>query len=42
MNDPHDDESGRPTGFRRNLIRVLTVQVVTLVLLWLLQERFGR
>lgn len=27
-------------AFRRNLIRVTTVQVVTLVLLWLLQRHF--
>lgn len=27
--------------FRRTLIRVMTVQVVTLVLLWLLQRHFA-
>jgi hypothetical protein len=27
--------------FRRTLVRVMTVQVVTLVLLWLLQSRYG-
>jgi hypothetical protein len=26
--------------FRRTLVRVMTVQVVTLVLLWLLQQRY--
>ena len=26
--------------FRRNLVRVMSVQVVTLVLLWLLQRHF--
>ena len=26
---------------RRTLIRVLSVQVVTLALLWLMQQRFG-
>lgn len=26
--------------FRQNLLRVLTVQVITLVLLWLLQSHF--
>jgi len=28
------------TMFRRNLIRVLTVQVVSLLLLWALQARY--
>jgi hypothetical protein len=27
--------------FRRTLARVMTVQVVTLALLWLLQSRYG-
>lgn len=27
--------------FRTNLVRVLTIQVVTLVLLWLLQSHFS-
>jgi hypothetical protein len=27
--------------FRRNVIRVMAVQVITLLLLWLLQARFG-
>jgi hypothetical protein len=27
--------------FRRTLVRVLAVQVVTLLLLWLLQARYG-
>jgi hypothetical protein len=27
--------------FRRTLVRVLVVQVVTLLLLWLLQARYG-
>jgi len=27
--------------FRRTLVRVMAVQVVALVLLWLLQSRFG-
>lgn len=26
--------------FRRNLIRVMTVQVISLILLWLLQSRY--
>jgi hypothetical protein len=29
------------TSFRRTLARVLTVQVVTLLLLWLLQLRYA-
>ncbi len=29
------------TRFRRTLVRVMTVQVVTLILLWLLQSRYG-
>lgn len=28
------------TRFRRTLVRVMTVQVVTLLLLWLLQSRY--
>ena len=27
--------------FRRTLVRVMAVQVVTLILLWLLQARYG-
>ena len=27
--------------FRRNLVRVMSVQVVTLVALWLLQQRYA-
>jgi hypothetical protein len=29
-----------PTRFRRTLIKVMTVQLVALVLLWLLQTRY--
>jgi hypothetical protein len=36
--DPTPD-GGR---FRRTLIRVMSVQVVTLILLWLLQQRYAR
>ncbi|MEP7001571.1 MAG: hypothetical protein ABI969_13885 [bacterium] len=41
MTEPNDDS---PTAgrFRRTLVRVMSVQVVTLVLLWLLQHRFSR
>lgn len=38
-NDPTPDP-GR-AQFRRTLVRVMTVQVVTLVLLWLLQTRYA-
>jgi hypothetical protein len=31
----------RPTTFRRTLLQVMAVQVVALVLLWLLQARYG-
>lgn len=34
-----DEESGR---FRRTLVRVLSVQGVTLLLLWLLQAVYSR
>jgi hypothetical protein len=30
------------TRFRRTLVRVMTVQVITLILLWLLQQTFSR
>ncbi len=30
-----------PSSFRRTLVRVMAVQVVTLLLLWLLQSRFS-
>ena len=36
---PHDPQSGR--RFRRTLAMVMTVQVVTLVLLWMLQQHFS-
>ena len=41
MPQPPDDspDDGR---FRRNLLRVMSVQVVALVLLWLLQLRYSR
>lgn len=33
---------GRPTSrFRSTLVRVLAVQVVSLILLWALQARYG-
>lgn len=39
---PTETESARPRrGFRSTLIRVLAVQVVSLLLLWALQARYG-
>jgi hypothetical protein len=37
MTAPPTNDPGR---FRRNLVRVMSVQVVALVLLWLLQQRY--
>lgn len=36
---PRDPDDAR--RFRTNLVRVMSVQVVTLVLLWLLQQHFS-
>jgi len=36
--EPTNADAGR---FRITLVRVMAVQVVTLVLLWLLQSRYG-
>ena len=36
------DDSPDDGRFRRNLIRVMSVQVVALLLLWLLQHRYSR
>jgi hypothetical protein len=36
---PADAEEGR-RRFRRNLVRVMTVQVVSLIALWLVQRHF--
>ena len=36
MTHPDDDK----TRFRRTLIRVMSMQLATLILLWLLQTRF--
>ena len=35
------DESAGPSRFRTNLVRVMAVQVVTLIVLWLLQRHFS-
>lgn len=39
-----DNETERPVArptFRTTLLRVMAVQVITLILLWLLQSRYG-
>jgi hypothetical protein len=36
VTEPDDDR------LRRTFVRVMSVQAITLVLLWLLQQRFGR
>jgi hypothetical protein len=33
--------AAEPPTFRTTLLRVMTVQVVTLLVLWLLQRRYG-
>jgi len=38
---PTEAEAPQATSFRRTLVRVMIVQVVTLVLLWLLQMRYS-
>ena len=35
------DEPAAPSRFRTNLVRVMAVQVVTLIVLWLLQRHFS-
>ena len=36
-------DSNQPApSFRRNLLRVIGVQLLTLLVLWLLQSRYGR
>lgn len=40
MTNPPPAETPRHT-FRSNLVRVLAVQVVSLILLWILQTRYG-
>jgi len=39
---PPQQAPDRPPRFGTVLIRVLAVQIVTLLLLWLLQSRYGR
>lgn len=38
---PHEVIPRDAARFRRTLVRVLAVQVVTLVLLWLVQQRYS-
>jgi hypothetical protein len=40
MTPPTEPSKPATTKFRTTLIRVMTVQVVALVLLWLLQSRY--
>ena len=42
MTEPRDDQAPDNGHFRRTLVKVMSVQVVTLVLLWLLQQRYSR
>ena len=37
---PQDDRDGA-IRFRRNLVRVMSVQVITLIALWLVQQHFS-
>ena len=37
---PPDDQAGA-SRFRRTLVRVMAVQIVTLIVLWLLQRHFS-
>ena len=40
MTQPTADQERDARRFRRTLVRVMLVQVVTLVLLWLMQSRY--
>jgi hypothetical protein len=35
------DDEPTPSRFRRNLVRVMAVQVIAVLLLWLLQRHFS-
>ncbi|HSG09363.1 MAG TPA: hypothetical protein VLA36_13460 [Longimicrobiales bacterium] len=39
--DPTETETPEAPSFRHTLVRVMTVQVVTLILLWVLQTRYN-
>lgn len=39
--DPTETETAKAPSFRTTLVRVMIVQVVTLVLLWILQTRYN-
>jgi hypothetical protein len=43
MTEPNvpDDPNADAARFRTNLVRVMSVQVITLILLWLLQSRYS-
>gem|GEM_PF-2169957 len=42
MSDASEERPAADGAFRTTLARVLAVQVVTLLVLWWLQARFGR
>ena len=42
MPQPPDDDAPDARRFRRTLVRVMSVQVIALLLLWLLQHRYSR
>jgi hypothetical protein len=39
--DPTETETHKAPSFRVTLVRVMLVQVVTLILLWILQTRYN-
>ena len=39
--DPDGPEAPTPPSFQHTLVRVMFVQVVTLILLWILQSRYN-
>jgi hypothetical protein len=39
--DPTETETPAAPSFRSTLLRVMVVQVVTLILLWILQTRYS-
>ena len=43
MTDPAEvDKGAADAHVRRTLVRVMSVQAITLALLWLMQQHFGR
>lgn len=41
VDNTHAQASDDDSRFRRTLVRVLSVQIVTLVLLWIMQQHFS-